>query len=542
MSSLHEGRQHACENEQVRSEEGEIKDDNDSYDSEGSLYIQSVSQREPENDSKWEPFEPGRSRRRKNKRTRFEENSESDSEASYNSHVFRKPNGIGRRPDPMKYVPKIVVVTSTDVNLAKMNPLKIAKALQNIGTNIVKKVNKVRNGIAVHCYNAAQAAKLMKLDKLGDWPVKVDFPKSEIQSKGVITGISMEVTEAEILHECKISGVSFVRRLKRKVESRWEDSWSMCLTFDSKELPETIAIGYEVYNVKPYVEQVVRCFKCQGLGHMAATCKGKIRCVRCGGLHAFVDCQEKDKVKCCRCGGKHSAAYEGCEQIKLAKKIQNVKAAKGVSYAEAAKTVNKANITDSQSQGTENGERIQFVPKIAIQPIKQAIPIPLPVTNNTKIIKYANATTQTAGIEAACQTESTCTHHTMTTHTTSKNENNIPIGQQLLYLITGVLNIYENKSNKKERNKQIEALIQKHEKHMKGDNKQTKTKVPNTNDGGKDNPSSSTSDNFSVPKPGDNKQTKTKVPNTNDGGKDNPSRSTSDKFSVPKTVFAFGRC
>ena len=82
---------------------------------------------------------------------------------------------------------------------------------------MVQKVNKVRYGIAVHCYTAAQAAKLMKLDRLGDWPVTVEFPKSEIQSKGVITGIPMDVTDAEILQECKSLGVNFVRRFQRKV-------------------------------------------------------------------------------------------------------------------------------------------------------------------------------------------------------------------------------------------------------------------------------------------------------------------------------------
>ena len=53
--------------------------------------------------------------------------------------------------------------------------------------------------------------------------MKVEFPKSEIQCKGVIRGMSLEISKEEIL-ECRESkGAMAVRRLKRKMEGKWVD-------------------------------------------------------------------------------------------------------------------------------------------------------------------------------------------------------------------------------------------------------------------------------------------------------------------------------
>lgn len=68
-----------------------------------------------------------------------------------------------------------------------MSPMKIAKALNDVGPDMVHRVNKVREGIAVKCFTAEQATKLKGITTLGPWSVKVEYPKSEIQSKGVIS-------------------------------------------------------------------------------------------------------------------------------------------------------------------------------------------------------------------------------------------------------------------------------------------------------------------------------------------------------------------
>lgn len=84
----------------------------------------------------------------------------------------------------------------------------------------------------------------------------------------------------------------------------------------------------------------MRCYKCQRFGHIAAVCRAKPRCAKCGGEHDYGKCAEGTKIKCCNCGGEHSAAYKGCEEHKKAVQVQNVRAKEKLSYAEAIKKVN----------------------------------------------------------------------------------------------------------------------------------------------------------------------------------------------------------
>lgn len=92
------------------------------------------------------------------------------------------------------------------------------------------------------------------------------------------------------------------------------------------------------YDVK-HVPPPLRCFKCQKYGHVAAVCKGKQRCGRCGGEHEYGKCVNGAKLKCCNCGGEHSSAYRGCEASKRAVEIQRIKTSEGITYAEANKRV-----------------------------------------------------------------------------------------------------------------------------------------------------------------------------------------------------------
>ena len=94
------------------------------------------------------------------------------------------------------------------------------------------------------------------------------------------------------------------------------------------------------YQGGAYVPPPLRCFKCQRFGHVAAICRGKPRCGKCGGEdHEYCQCKEGTSIKCCNCGGEHSAAYKGCEVHKRAAQIQRVRVEDKVTYAEAIKKV-----------------------------------------------------------------------------------------------------------------------------------------------------------------------------------------------------------
>ena len=115
-----------------------------------------------------------------------------------------------------------VIFTSPEVKLAKISPIKIAKELNKLGQGYVKSVSKTnQGGISVQCHTSAQALKLKETKQLGEWIVKADFAKSETQSKGVISGVPLDVSEEEIVSDCREFGVTAARRITRR--KRWSN-------------------------------------------------------------------------------------------------------------------------------------------------------------------------------------------------------------------------------------------------------------------------------------------------------------------------------
>ena len=106
------------------------------------------------------------------------------------------------------------------------------------------------------------------------------------------------------------------------------------------------------FQVRPYIPPPLRCFQCQKFGHVAAICRGKKRCGKCGGEdHEYGQCQEGVSVKCCNCGGSHSAAYKGCQAHKRAAEVQRVKVEEKLTYAEAIQKVDGKRKAETGPQG-----------------------------------------------------------------------------------------------------------------------------------------------------------------------------------------------
>ena len=79
-------------------------------------------------------------------------------------------------------------------------------------------------------------------------------------------------------------------------------------------LPEHISLGFERFDVTPYIPLPRRCFKCQQFGHGASTCRATENvCPLCSGTgHKQDDCPNKESVKCPNCDGAHPATSKEC--------------------------------------------------------------------------------------------------------------------------------------------------------------------------------------------------------------------------------------
>ncbi|XP_067281993.1 uncharacterized protein [Pseudorasbora parva] len=271
---------------------------------------------------KWET-----TRNNKRKKKRKDKTDESDSDRESNIQDERRE----------EYVIFAKLVDEGD-SFGGMNPMQLTKSLnREIGE--IKSAKVLRNGaLLVVCKDERQMGRAIKINMINKKKVECSMTYRKF-AKGVITGIPVNVSVEEVKKNITNVKVNEVRRLKINRNGNMLDSLSVMINFDQEKLPERVYIGFMCYDVRLYIPPPLRCFKCQRFGHVAAVCKGKQRCGKCGGEHEYGKCQEGTKLKCCNCGGEHSSAYRGCEVSKRQAEVQRVKAVQGISYAEAARKV-----------------------------------------------------------------------------------------------------------------------------------------------------------------------------------------------------------
>ena len=235
---------------------------------------------------------------------------------------------------------KVVFVGINNKNVCRANPVKVVKQIHDL-VGKVGNITKERNELIVQCENETQLTKLLQMTELGGIEIKskrydgISHGSSTL--KGVIHKVDTQITNEEIEDLLKEQNVVQAKRFMKKKNGAWEPTPSVLLTFRGNDTPETVNFLYEVREVDVYRPPPPRCFKCQSFGHIMAHCKGKLRCVRCGGEHAFDDCPNKENPTCFRCGENHSAAFQGCKFFKEAKNIQKIKLEEKISYAQAAR-------------------------------------------------------------------------------------------------------------------------------------------------------------------------------------------------------------
>lgn len=211
-----------------------------------------------------------------------------------------------------------------------INLLKLSKTIKEV-IGSTESVKKLRDGrLLIYCKESRQQKKALGVKSIMGQNVMCSVQDKK-WVKGVITGIPTDVTVEKIKRGIMGATVIDVKRLKCNRNNERGDSISVMIHFDEDKLPGKVFLGFISFPVRPYVPPPLRCHKCQKFGHVAAVCRGKQRCARCG------KCGQGVNHKCCNCGGDHSADYGGCMVRKHAAQVQNVKTREGLSYSEALK-------------------------------------------------------------------------------------------------------------------------------------------------------------------------------------------------------------
>ena len=85
--------------------------------------------------------------------------------------------------------------------------------------------------------------------------------------------------------------------------------------------PTSVDLGiWGGFNIRPYVPDPVRCYRCQRWGHFSSRCKNQERCGVCSGAHPSRVCLDKHhrcettQAKCPNCGNGHHAWNLRCPE------------------------------------------------------------------------------------------------------------------------------------------------------------------------------------------------------------------------------------
>lgn len=230
---------------------------------------------------------------------------------------------------------QILFLTSRDVNLAKVNPLKLNRALTDV-IGAVDQVWLLADRVKIRC-TKTQANILKHEKRLCGYALTCEIKEMrKIYQKGIIHGVHKDITDNDLVLDLgnTIQKVKRITKFNKDTKNR-EITGSVVLFFDAESLPERVSLGFQSFKVNTFIPRPIRCFKCQRYGHVASTCRGSRRCPKCGEDHDFTDCT--NEVSCCLCGGKHSAAFRGCKMYQDAFEIIKIKSAHNVSYAEDTK-------------------------------------------------------------------------------------------------------------------------------------------------------------------------------------------------------------
>ena len=169
---------------------------------------------------------------------------------------------------------------------------------------------------------------------LADIPIKVVPNRSLNTNKGIIRSFDLrDCSEAEIKEHLVDQGVTGVRRMTVMRDGQRRNTNTLVLTFGQPSHPTSVKCAY--LNIKVFIQNPLRCYKCQRFGHHKLNCRRNATCARCGEGYEDSSCSQPEK--CLNCQDSHSAYSKGCPiWKKMEKQIQYLKVTNSVYFPDAS--------------------------------------------------------------------------------------------------------------------------------------------------------------------------------------------------------------
>jgi len=235
-----------------------------------------------------------------------------------------------------------------DPSVPPMHPLLISRTLSQIAYADIKEIKRIGRGKILAEMNSYTAANNLVLNpKLDKDNLRAFIPTYRIVRTGIVKDIPQHFEESDLLQffDSPFKVVE-VKRLNRRTkidgEIKYIPSRTICLKFAGQILPKYVFLCRNRYEVSPYISKVKICFSCQRIGHISKNCKGKPRCLFCGGdkHDSPTSCpKSKDDPKCINCQGEHLATSYDCPLIIQHRKALSLAAAENIPIIEAKRKI-----------------------------------------------------------------------------------------------------------------------------------------------------------------------------------------------------------
>ena len=173
----------------------------------------------------------------------------------------------------------IVLESIEETPITTLSPFLIQKTIETHCKPIsIKKA--MNNTIIIQTTNQKQSEKILKWKQFGKLNIKT-YPHPTLNfSKGVIKSPDFALCSLEEIRlHLKPQGVTDVRRISIRKETRTIDTNTYILTFNKPTTPTSIRIGYIDTKIESYIPNPLRCQKCR---HPKDKCTRSLICAKCG--------------------------------------------------------------------------------------------------------------------------------------------------------------------------------------------------------------------------------------------------------------------
>lgn len=227
------------------------------------------------------------------------------------------------------------------INIFHQDPKDTSKLINDtlkIDNFYIKRINEFKHTLHINdIENYNKVKELLKKAKTNFYSFT---PKTEKNLTFLLKGLNCTFEEKEVLAELQnmnIEGLQFLKlsrfSTRRSIqEQRTLPIFIVQLTHNSNPglLKQIQYIAHQVVHWERFRRKdIIQCIRCQRLGHAAANCNLKYRCVKCKEGHdpgmCSVDKNNKQVPFCINCNSEgHPASYRGCPKIlEIKNKILN---------------------------------------------------------------------------------------------------------------------------------------------------------------------------------------------------------------------------